>query len=146
MLCFSGCDKAEPQSYRIPKEERSVETPTVASKTSPPSATTANMQVLPGMASAAEAAGEVGYITPGTWQELPASGIRKANFNITGTSSSAEVTILTFPGDVGGQLANINRWRGQIGLSPATPEDLPEYTEGYEISGHRGLCAPRRRE
>ena len=34
----------------------------------------------------------------------------------------AEITILAFPGDVGGKLANINRWAGQI-EAPIWTED-----------------------
>jgi hypothetical protein len=97
------------------------------------------MQVLPGMEQAAQEAGQVGYTVPEGWQELPASGIRKANFKVSDDNGSAEITILTFPGDVGGNLANINRWRGQVGLEEATPEDVSSYTEDYEIAEHRGL-------
>jgi hypothetical protein len=139
-LSLTGCEKAQPVSYQIPKKEQVVQTPgplstpTVASTEAAPA-----MQVLPGMQQAANEAGEIGYTTPENWVEKPASGIRKANFIITSDTGSAEVTVLTFPGDVGGRLANINRWRGQIGLEDATAEDLPAYTQGYEIDGHRGL-------
>ena len=30
----------------------------------------------------------------------------------------AEIAVTVFPGDVGGPLANLNRWRGQLGLEP----------------------------
>lgn len=135
-LCLSGCDNSQPTSYRIPKEERVVTTPTMpATAASAP----AKMEVLPGMEAAAQKAGEIRYTAPEAWEDLPASGIRKATLKVTADTGSAEITILTFPGDVGGRLANINRWRGQVGLDEATPEDLPAYTEGYEISNHRGL-------
>ena len=138
-LCLSGCERAQPVTYQIPKEERAVNTPTMAAATTPEASAPSKMGVLPGMQQAADEAGEIGYTAPEGWQDLPASGIRKANFTVTADTGSAEITILTFPGDVGGRLANINRWRGQVGLEPATPEDLPAYTEGYDISGHRGL-------
>jgi hypothetical protein len=97
------------------------------------------MQVLPGMQEAATEAGEISYTVPAGWEELAPSGIRKANLKVTDANGSAELTVLVFPGDVGGRLANINRWRGQVGLSDATPEELPAFTEGYTISAHRGL-------
>lgn len=137
---LSGCDRAEPLTYQIPKEERPV------SMTMPPAATApsganapAKMEVLPGMEAAAQQAGTIGYTVPEGWEELPASGIRKANLTVTSETGSAEITVLTFPGDVGGQLANINRWRGQVGLANATYEDLPNDTEAYTISQHGGL-------
>ncbi len=138
-LCLSACDRAQPVTYQIPKEERDVNKPTIPSATPPQTSAPAKMNVLPGMQQAASEAGEVGYTAPEGWQDLPASGIRKANLKVTTETGSAEITILTFPGDVGGRLANINRWRGQVGLPNATPEDLPGYTEGTDISGHRGL-------
>jgi hypothetical protein len=134
-LCLSGCDNAQPVSYQIPKEERVVTIPPAA----PAASATAKMEVLPGMEAAANEAGKIHYSAPEGWEDLPTSGIRKANLKVTTDTGSAEITILTFPGDVGGRLANINRWRGQVGLDPATPEDLPAYTEGYDISNHRGL-------
>jgi hypothetical protein len=97
------------------------------------------MQVLPGMQDAADEAGELTYTVPEGWEELAPSGIRKANLKVTDANGSAELTVLVFPGDVGGRLANINRWRGQIGLEADTADDLPAYTEGYPISDHRGL-------
>ena len=139
MLCLSACGKAKPLTYQIPKETRTVNMPGPVSTPAANAGTAPTMQVLPGMEQAANEAGEIGYTAPEGWVETPASGIRKANFTITTDTGSAAVTILTFPGDVGGRLANINRWRGQIGLTAATAEDLPAYTEGTDIAGHRGL-------
>jgi cysteinyl-tRNA synthetase len=36
----------------------------------------------------------------------------------------AEVAVTVFPGTVGGLTANVNRWRGQIGLPPASEADI----------------------
>jgi len=138
-LCLSGCDQAQPVSYQIPKEPRSITTPTMPAAPAPAASTSGNMQILPGMEQAAAAAGEVSYSVPVGWIELPPSGIRKGTLRVTSEVGSAEITILTFPGNVGGSLANINRWRGQIGLAAATATDLPAYTEDYQIAGHRGL-------
>jgi hypothetical protein len=138
-LGLSGCDRAQPVTYKIPKEERAVTMPGMPAASAPQAGAPAPMQVLPGMEQAAQEAGQVGYTVPEGWEELPASGIRKANFKVTDDNGSAEITVLTFPGDVGGNLANINRWRGQVGLEEATPEDVSSYTEDYEIAEHRGL-------
>jgi hypothetical protein len=139
-LCLTGCEQPEPVTYQIPKEQPIARTP--GPLTTPAAGSTdatPSMQVLPGMQEAANQAGDIGYSTPEGWVEKPASGIRKANFTISSDTGSAEVTVLTFPGEVGGRLANINRWREQIGLDAATANDLPAYTQGYQIDGHRGL-------
>lgn len=65
-----------------------------------------------------EAATIVGlrWTLPKDWKELPASGMRRATLLPPGTGK-AEVTVIALPGEVGGELANVNRWRGQIGLT-----------------------------
>tara|TARA_B100000989_G_scaffold68629_1_gene47818 strand:- start:5656 stop:6339 length:684 start_codon:yes stop_codon:yes gene_type:complete len=145
VLClfgFVGCDQAEPTSYIIPKEDRTVTMPTpvadssVTKDSTPPNG---SMRILPGMQAAADEAGGVTYTVPEGWEDLPASGIRKANLRVSDENGTAELTILVFPGDVGGRIANINRWRGQVGLDDAPPEDLPTFTEAYTISQHPGL-------
>ncbi len=140
-LLFSGCDRAEPVTYQIPKESRNVSMPGPAATAQPAAGAPASngMQMLPGMAQAADAAGELTYTAPAGWEDAPASGIRKANLHVADDNGTAEVTVLAFPGDVGGRLANINRWRGQIGLAPVTAEDLPAFVESYQISKHGGL-------
>lgn len=138
LLLFSGCDQAQPSAYQIPKETREVNLPMPAAPEKQ-AATASGMNVLPRMQQAADAAGELTYTIPEGWTEMPSSGIRKANFRIEGDSGSAELAVTVFPGDVGGRLANINRWRGQIGLDPVTADDLPPFTKSYTISNHRGL-------
>ncbi len=154
-IALTGCDKAEPTTYKIPKEDRSVSIP----KTAPSSVTNESskapekspapilktpasnppMQVLPGMAEAANEAGKIGYKVPKDWTETAPSGIRKANFTIGKGKKTAEVTVLAFPGDVGGTLGNINRWRQQIGLSPSTEDKLSNFTIPYTIAKHNGI-------
>ncbi len=51
------------------------------------------------------------WVVPDGWQDLGPSGIRLTTLVVEGQ----ECTILTFPGDVGGDAANIRRWLGQIG-------------------------------
>jgi hypothetical protein len=97
------------------------------------------MQVLPGMAEATEAAGEIRYAVPGGWTELAPSGIRKAHLRVADEAGAAEMTVLVFPGDVGGPAANIDRWRRQIGLEPADESGPAELGEDLVIARHPGL-------
>lgn len=47
----------------------------------------------------------------------------------------ADMAASAFPGDVGGQLANINRWRRQVGLGPVDPEAAKDFITELEVSG-----------
>jgi hypothetical protein len=146
ILGLSGCEQDKPTSYLIPKEERNVTMPVPAADPAKDglsdtavASTPGTMQVLPGMQAAADEAGEIAYTVPAGWEEIPPSGIRKANLKVADENGSAELTVLVFPGDVGGNLANINRWRGQVALEPITADKLPEITENYTIAAHSGL-------
>ena len=141
-LFLVACDRSQPQSYTIPKEERPATTALPAApqtQTDPgPAPAPANMRLLPGMAEAAQAAGDLQFQTPAGWQKQTPSGIRKAELSYTGDTGSATITVTVFPGDVGGLLANVNRWRGQAGLPAVTNDDLPSLTTARIISNHRG--------
>jgi hypothetical protein len=61
--------------------------------------------------------------TPKGWTALPADGLREATLKAPG--GNAQVTVIALPGSVGGELANVNRWRGQLALKPIGEKDLP---------------------
>lgn len=55
---------------------------------------------------------------PAGWEVLPSTALKKGNFQVREGDAYAEITVIGFNGDVGGPLANINRWRQQVGLGP----------------------------
>lgn len=59
-------------------------------------------------------------VVPDGWQEVPGSAMRLASFSVGSGDRRADVAITRFPGDVGGVLANVNRWRSEVGLPPVT--------------------------
>jgi hypothetical protein len=50
----------------------------------------------------------------------------------------ARVTIIPLGGPAGGELDNVNRWRGQVGLSPIQNEELTKQMETVQIGGANG--------
>ena len=62
--------------------------------------------------------------------------MRKGSYLIKGPDgATADLSITAFPGDVGGDLANINRWRGQIKLEPITAESLSSQVTSINAQG-----------
>ncbi|MBL9134947.1 MAG: hypothetical protein JNK85_03720 [Verrucomicrobiales bacterium] len=53
-------------------------------------------------------------------------------------AGSADVTVSVFPGEAGGLLPNLNRWRSQVGLGPAPDAELNPMVGNLEISGGQG--------
>lgn len=51
--------------------------------------------------------------------------MRRGSFAVKDeTFGNLDISVTAFPGDVGGLYANLNRWRSQLGLAPASPEEL----------------------
>ena len=62
---------------------------------------------------------------PAGWTVGPENSMRKATWIVAGPNGSkAEIAVTVFPGNVGGLTANVNRWRGQIGLPPAGADEI----------------------
>ena len=62
--------------------------------------------------------------------------MRVASFKVNGVDGkSADVSVIPLPGLAGSDDANVNRWRGQVGLSPASPDELKKSAESVEAGG-----------
>lgn len=71
--------------------------------------------------------GALTWNAPSTWKQAPAaaSSMRYASFTISAADGGrGELVVSHFPGDVGGDLANVNRWRQQAGLPPVEQAGL----------------------
>ncbi|MBT5901742.1 MAG: hypothetical protein HOH58_06505 [Opitutaceae bacterium] len=113
LLSFTGCNRDEVRTYRVPKEA------TPAS----PGATAAN-------GSPAATASGLTWSAPDHWEELSAGGMRRGSFTLRGEGDvTADLSIIAFPGDAGGLAANVNRWRGQIGLAALSPDAVQSSIE-----------------
>jgi hypothetical protein len=72
---------------------------------------------------------------PEHWNSAPLTPMLLARFFVSDDHSQAEITVSSFPGDVGGILANVNRWRSQIGLQPIDQATLRQVTSPIELHG-----------
>ena len=68
----------------------------------------------------APAASGLAWDLPPGWSEIPAKPMRLASFTAPG---GAECGLFIFPTG-GDRLANVNRWRGQVGLPPLAEAEL----------------------
>jgi hypothetical protein len=153
-LGFSGCRKAQVASYTVPKEKDAEMAPAVSSaagsdsSASAPASATASSPAAPGTPSMATTGvptatgSDLTWTAPADWQQKPASAMRKATYTIpaAGTSGTAELSITAFPNDVGGELANLNRWRSQVHLPPVGEAELASSVTRVEHNGlHFGV-------
>jgi hypothetical protein len=73
---------------------------------------------------------------PTGWSVGPENSMRKATWIVTGPNgSTAEIAVTVFPGNVGGLTANVNRWRGQVGLAPASADEIAGSAKAGKVGG-----------
>jgi hypothetical protein len=113
----SGCKKGEITVRRVPKE------------------TVAPMMTAGPSAAAAHPAIE--WKAPKGWAEQPASVMRAGSFIAkAGDGSNIEISIVPLGGEAGGELANVNRWRGQLSLPPVDDAGLSAVVKTTRIGAH----------
>jgi|SRR5581483_2911027 len=140
LLLLAACRDPKIVAYRIAKEKDPAPAP--ASAESPPALAGAaalpakpdgNMTSTPVVAAAGAA---LAWTAPASWQAKPLTPMRKGSYMITGpAAAAADLSITAFPGDVGGEIANVNRWRGQLGQAPLPDAEAPATITRLEANG-----------
>jgi hypothetical protein len=142
-MVVAGCYRSEdvsqpaPAPPATPQSPVSSAAPTAQPPALPPGHPDINSmsgQSLP--ANSASDAPNPQWSVPAGWQQGNPSSMRRATYLVKGTDGqTAEVVVSVFPGDVGGLMANINRWRGQIGLGPIAPDEIAGVTSDVDVNG-----------
>ncbi|ABC81875.1 hypothetical protein Adeh_2105 [Anaeromyxobacter dehalogenans 2CP-C] len=121
VLAASGCQRESVSHFRVPK---SAPAPEPAGMAAMPAGMGGGMGA-PGMAGdvppPAQPTGSsaLAWTLPKGWNEVRGGGaMRYATITPPASGGKVEVTVIVLPGPAGGELANVNRWRGQIGLPP----------------------------
>ena len=71
---------------------------------------------------------------PPHWEQKKSTQMRIGNYAVSnGAGESLDFSITSFPGDVGGILANVNRWLGQIGMDATDEAGLAKYLSDRTI-------------
>lgn len=148
LLLLNACRDPQIESYRVPKEKdpapptasatpRSAPAPAPTPAPAPAAPATADANMANTAVRTADGPG-LTWTAPSGWTAKPASAMRKATYTITGDGDvTADLSITAFPGSVGGDLANINRWRGQVQLPPIAAGDLAATTGRIDTNGLR---------
>jgi len=129
-LAQTACERGGVRSREVPK---GVERVPAASDTTPEEAHAAtNRESDPGRP----------WTVPDGWTEDPQQRrMRLATYIAPDPAGPVEVAVTRFAGRVGGELANVNRWRGQLGQPPIGEEALGTAIERFASPGYEGYEA-----
>jgi hypothetical protein len=98
--------------------------------------------MAPAGAAAASGQAKPNWETPSGWKEIPGGQFLVAKFVLAGAANTqASVNVSMSPGDGGGMLANVNRWRGQLGLGPEAEADLAKELQSIDLPGGKAMLA-----
>ena len=128
----AGCGKDEVRVYQAPQDAPPVAAanPQGGATLTPPASeiprsATSRASSSAGPESSASERPAVPWTVPAGWEEKPASGMRVASYGVKRPDGrSVDISVVAMGGGAGGELENVNRWRDQIGLEPATEADL----------------------
>ena len=144
LLLVAGCHRDEVKTYRVAKDqEQSPPQSAPAMPTDSPNPTLppghpdiSSASAAPGLAASGSAQPQLTWQTPEGWTEVPPGEMRVASFKIQGQNGKqADVSVIPLPGLPGSDEANVNRWRGQVGLSTMSPDELKKSAESVEAGG-----------
>lgn len=134
LTVLSACRDPKVASYRVPKETPEPLPPVLTGAV--PNAPAASAPASDMASTAVPTAGgdALTWTAPEHWKTKPGSAMRKGSYAIAGANGEeADMAITAFPGDVGGNLANVNRWRGQLGLQPIGEAELGSVLNHVDI-------------
>jgi len=114
LFALVGCRRAEVTHYQVRKTAE-----TQAPAFAPPGMRADGIPDSP----AASLASSLAWTLPRGWSERRAAGVRYATLK-PAAGGKIDVSVVVLPGPAGGELANVNRWRGQIGLGAIDERDL----------------------
>ena len=143
-LLVAGCHRDEVKTYRVAKDQNQPQPQSApAMSTDSPNPTLppghpdiSSASAAPGFAASGSAQPQLTWKTPEGWTEVPPGEMRVASFKIQGQNGKqADVSVIPLPGLPGSDEANVNRWRGQVGLPPASPDELKKSAENVEADG-----------
>lgn len=130
MLFAAGCGRDSVKVYKVDSSDIVTSPPPVAAAAAMP-ATMPDGLPVPDNSSQPK----LKYNLPDGWKEKPLTQLRVASFEISENGKTADVSVIPLGGMAGGDLANVNRWRGQVGQVPQTEDELKKSAEAVEVAG-----------
>ena len=129
-LALAGCGRNDVKVYQVDANDTATTPPPAVSTTAMPT-TMPDGLAVPDNSSLPK----LKYTLPAGWKEKPLTQMRVASFEVSDSGKTADVSVIPLGAMSGGDAANVNRWRGQVGLTPLEEDSLTKLAEKVEVSG-----------
>jgi hypothetical protein len=128
LLLAAGCGRDNVKTYRADASDTTTPTPPAAA----PSAMPATMPSgLPTPDNSGQPS--LQYTLPAGWDKKAPSQMRVASFGISQDGKQADVSVIPLAGAAGTDPANVNRWRGQVGLGALPEAEVSKLAEKISV-------------
>ncbi len=147
-LPFTGCRDQKITAYRAAKDPAPVMAAAAPAQMAPGATLPDGHPAIGGEATPASAPGAMTgsvptaegmallWTAPAHWTAKSLGSMRKGSYAVAGEAGAVgDLAITAFPGDTGGLFANVNRWRGQVGLGPIEAAQLEASVKNIEANG-----------
>ena len=131
LVLVAGCGRDNVKVYHVDNEDTATATPTP-----PPVAAPAAMPTtMPNGLPAPDNSGlpSLQYTLPAGWEKKALSTMRVASFGVSQDGKQADISVIPLGGMAGTDPANVNRWRGQVGLGALPETDIPQLAEKVSV-------------
>lgn len=127
LFISSGCSRDNVKVYHVENNDSAA----------PPPSSSAMPATMPAGLPAPDKSGlpQLKYTVPAGWQEKTLTEMRVASFGVSENGKTADISVIPLAGMAGGDLANVDRWRGQVGLPKLADDDLQKLAEKVEVAG-----------
>lgn len=78
-------------------------------------------------------AGRPDWKTPAHWEDLGAGMMQLAKYRADGDGGATEISVSRLGGGAGGIPANVNRWRGQLGLDSVSDTEAEAFAKPISV-------------
>jgi hypothetical protein len=129
LVAAAGCGRDSVKVYHVDASD-------TATPASPPVAAPAAMPTsMPDGLPAPDNSGQptLQYTLPAGWEKKAPTQMRVASFGISQDGKQADISVIPLGGMAGTDPANVNRWRGQVGLGPLADAELLNLAEKVSV-------------
>lgn len=140
-LIGTGCERDDVKVYHVDTNEVATSTATTPAPNAPSAGAAPSSGMMPSTMPAGlptpdnSGLPKMSYTVPAGWTEKAPSQMRVASFDASENGKSVDISVVPLGGMGGGDFANVNRWRGQVGLQPATDGEISQSATQVTIAG-----------